>query len=305
MEWVLFVRSQTEHWLQDLPTDIRIEVVDIPHYSIAEQTHWPKILRNSGINELFVPHFNAPLRCPVPFTVVIHDLILHRYPNQASLLRQIAYRFLLKNAVKNAKHVIAVSQFTASEIQKYYKITPLVVTEAVGDAFQVPSQSDRENVQQKFSLPKKYFLYVGNAKQHKNVELLINAFTAARLLNTELLLASPGPEAAALQLPPSVRRLTKVSDEELPALYAQAEAFVTASLYEGFCLPILEALACECPVIAANTSAIKELQTEGVQLIEPTVEAFTQAFQNFLRPEHINTPNRTWKQVAMEILLHL
>lgn len=302
IEWVLFVRSQAEHWLQDLPNDIRIETADIPHYSLAEQWQWPKCIQAAGINELFVPHFNAPLRCPVPFVVVIHDLILHRYPNQASLLKQIAYRVLMKNAVKNAKAIIAVSEFTASEIKQQYTVEPIVITEAVGSAFRKANEAEMQKAQQKFSLPKKYYLYVGNAKQHKNVQVLTDAFTQAHLTDTELLLVSPGKEAQQLSLPQSVRILENVTDSDLPALYTSAQAFVTASLYEGFCLPVLEALACECPVIAANTSAIKELQTDGVQLVEPTIPAYTYAFENFNRPSKIKKPTRTWNAVASDVL---
>lgn len=301
VQWVLFVRSKDELWLKDLPKSIQIVTADIPHYSLAEQTTLPKIIKVSGIDELFVPHFNVPFRCPVPFTVVVHDLILHRYPNQSSFVKRFAYRFLMKHAVKNAKSIISVSEFTASEIQKYYHQDSTTVTEAVSAAFAAPNPPEIERVQQVHFLPEKYFLYVGNAKQHKNVQVLISAFVQAALKNTALILVSPGPEAAALQLPSTVRRLTNVPDEDLPVLYAKAQAFMTASLYEGFCLPVLEALSCDCPVIAANTSAIPELAAEGVVLVEPTAEAFTAALLNFSKPKHVAPPTRTWEQVAAEV----
>ena len=304
VQWILFVRSAHEPWLQTLPSHVRVVVADIVHYSFAEQVRLPRLLYKEHLDLFFALHFNVPLRLTIPSVVVLHDLILHAYPNASSVCKQWIYKLVLRTALRRARAIIAVSAFTQKEAVRYFgakiqqKIT--VVPEAVSSTFCPPSASTQERVQHKHNLPQKYFLYVGNAKQHKNVSLLLDAFVKASLEDTELLLVSPGKEAEALLLPSGVRRLKSVTDTDLPVLYTKAQAFVTASLYEGFCLPILEARACYCPVIASNTSAMPELAAPGVQYVQPTVEAFSNAFVHFACPAVVEPSTRTWEDVARE-----
>jgi len=119
--YTLFVQSKEETWLKTLPEGgFSVTQAPYPHYSLREQLLFPALLRSSKLDLLFAPHFNVPLFCPVPFVVVIHDLILHRYPNQASVLQRVAYRFLMRHVVKSARRIIAVSHFTASELLATY-----------------------------------------------------------------------------------------------------------------------------------------------------------------------------------------
>lgn len=304
LSFTLFVRSENEEWLKKLRGECSIVEADIPHYSVAEQYRFPSLIKKSGIDLLFAPHFNIPLRCNVPVVVTIHDLILHRYPNQASYLRRSAYRFLMKRSVCNAKQIIAVSEFTAQEIASLYgdnyreKVT--VIHEGISSQFSPRSKEEQEAVRNSYDLPGDFFLYIGNAKEHKNVHLLIDAFAMASP-NADLLLVTGGKEAERLTLSPGVKILHSVPDEDLPALYSAARATVTASLYEGFCFPVLEAAACECPVIATNGSAIAEVAPVGALLLNPTVEAFADAFAN--PPERCESVrNRTWKEAAKKTL---
>lgn len=283
-QYVLIVRSAGESWIDPIRDRVEMIVADIPHYSVAEQTKLPGILRRAHIDLLFSPHFNVPFFCPVPFVATIHDLILHRFPNQASFVKQCAYRILMHRSIRRARSVIAISEFVKSEIRSAYGVSAekktTVISEGVDASYTPRSEAGCNQVKTAYGLQKPYFLYVGNAKEHKNVKLLIDAFTEANLQEAELVLVSGGPEfGRLLPLPQNVRQLTNVSDADLPALYSGAVATVTASVYEGYCLPVAEALACGCPVIAPDRSAIPEiLEGRGV-LIEPTVEAFTAAFQ--------------------------
>lgn len=294
VRYVLFVRSRDEAWLKELslPED-QIIIADIPHYSLAEQISFPSLLKKSKIDLLFSPHFNVPFFCPVPFVVTVHDVILHRYPNNAPLFKQIAYRILLSRAVRKAERVIAVSQFTADELRSLYatRLAPVtVIHEGVTENFQPASDADCARVRSTYALPSSFFLYVGNAKQHKHVELLLKAFAAVPETSPELILCTGGKEAESLVLPPRARRIADVADADLPALYTLATAFVTASLYEGFCLPVAEAEACGCPVIATNRAAIPEIASESAILLEPTVEDYTEAL--------LHPPARTGKSVT-------
>ena len=285
-EYILFVRDTQEEWFYRLPRHIRDQAIkaDIPHYSLQEQILLPSILKKAKIDLLFSPHFNVPLFCPIPFVVTIHDLILHRFPNKAGWLKQFFYRRVMDSALQRAQAVIAVSYFTASEIKAIYgkKIAgkTIVIHEGVGKEFVSQNREKIESVLLKYDLKKPFFLYVGNAKEHKNVQVLMDAFAELNDPSKELILVSGGSEMKRLHQRRGARVLSSVRDADLPALYSFAIAFVTASLYEGFCLPVIEASAMGCPVIATNRAAIREVASAGSLLIEPTVDAFLKAFHN-------------------------
>ena len=294
-EYGLIVKSAQEPWIAALPKKVRTIETSIPHYSLKEQTELMTVVHNLQPSLLFSPHFNVPLLINMPYIVTVHDLILHRFPNRASLLKKIGYRLLMKRAVQHASAVLTVSSFVAQELTSTYGediASKMHVTfEGVNPHFAPRSEADIAAVRAKHKLTSPYFLYVGNAKQHKNVPLLLEAFAKAELPDTQLILVSGGEEAKRLSLPVNVRLLAGISDDDLPALYAGATAFVTASLYEGFCLPAAEALACGCPVIAVNRGPLPEVTGGHALLIEPTVDAFVDAFRN---PPSNRTPQLLW-----------
>lgn len=306
LDFVLIVRSRGESWI---PHGAECIEADISHYSFREQTELPAIIRKTECDLLFSPHFNVPYLCPVPFVVTIHDLILHRYPNNASWLKRIAYHLLIDRAVRRAQTVIAVSAFTAQEVADVYGSSvakkTVTITEGVDESYVPASPDDIHRVRSAYAIQKPYFLYVGNAKQHKNVRLLIQAFVAAQCSDMELILVSGGAEFNALMpLPPHVRQLTDVSDADLPVLYSGAAAFVTASLYEGYCLPVAEALACACPVIATDHPVIAETSAGHAMLIEPTIETFAEAFRN-PPSDRRRYVSGTWDEAARQTIAAL
>jgi glycosyltransferase involved in cell wall biosynthesis len=306
VSWVLFVQSEEEDWLKALTPFAKIVVADVPHYSVAEQRKLPRIIRNSEIDILFVPHFNVPLCCPVPFVVTIHDLILHRYANNASFAKKVAYKLLMRHAVKKAQHIIAVSNFTKQELVSVYgeSIAPKSssIHEGISSDFSPKSPEDQKEVQDRYRLPQNYFLYVGNAKEHKNVQLLIDAYEKAGITDADLILVTSGKEITNLGLPAGVHILSSVSDKDLPALYSGARAFVTASLYEGYCFPVLEAAACNCPVIATNGSAIAEVAPANSMLLPPDKKAFSQAFLHPPSKSTLCAVSPSWEKAAHETL---
>ncbi len=308
ISYVLIVRHKKEQWI---PVGAKVIEADIPHYSLAEQLMLPGIIRSLKADLLFSPHFNVPFFCPIPFVVTVHDLILHRYPNNASFMKRAAYRLQIGRAIRKAKSIIAVSSFTASEIADAYgadaKRKTVTVLEGVDDSYQPSSASECARVRTQYQLERPFFLYVGNAKEHKNVQVLLDAYDQSGITDTQLILVSSGPEAAKLNLPEGVRILRNVSDTDLPSLYSAAQCLVTASLYEGYCLPVAEALACGCPVIASHRTAIPETAAGHAMLIEPTVSSFVDAFKH---PPARKTPVvvGTWKQAGkatQELLVDL
>ncbi len=300
IHYVVLVRHAAD--LPDVRLPHRILLADIPHYSLAEQTRLPALLKASGADLAFFPHFNAPFFCPIPFVATVHDLILHRHPGDASFLKQAAYRILVHRALRRAIAVIAVSEWTKRDVTTMYghgiAAKTTVVGEGVNESFCPQPLARIEDVRLRYGLQRPFFLYVGNCKPHKNVPMLLDAFSLARP-DADLLLVSGGADARALRLPPNVRLLENVPDADLPLLYGAARCFVTASLEEGYCLPVAEALACGCPVIGTNRSAIPEILSGHGLLAEPTVEAFEAAFDN---PPTLAAPVRigSWAKAAEE-----
>lgn len=295
-EFVLFVQSVNDPWLETIKTnnqsfdgaqDRQLITSNSPHYSLTEQLQFPSLIKKSGIDLFYSPHFNVPLRCPVPFIATIHDLILHRYPNHAPHLKRIAYRKLMKYAVKKSEALIVVSDFTSREVSSVYGETAQekmhVIGEGVASVFQPASESDIRAVREKYQLERDFYLYVGSAKEHKNVQMLIDVFEASHLAEAhDLVLATGGKEATSLKIrSPAIKRFADVSDSDLPALYTAVRCFVTASLYEGYCLPIVEARACGCPVIATDATAIPEVCDETCALVSPNdPNALSRAMQS-------------------------
>jgi len=299
-DFVLFVRSLDEQWLEAIPSHVAILTADFDHYTFKEQFAFPRLLKKLHLDLFFSPHFNVPFFCPVPFVVTIHDLILHRYPNQTSFIKQMAYRILMKRAVYKSEHIIAVSCYTQSELLSVYGNTisekVSVVAEGVSPVFTPKATVD---VCKKYHIPKEFFLYVGNAKEHKNVQMLVDAH---RSLSSPpaLVLVSGGSEARQLTLHDGVILLQNISFDDLPSFYATAKCFVTPSLYEGFCLPILEARSSDCPVIAVDATAIPEVSGPSAMLASPSVEALAKALSN---PPAKSTPPEdvfSWENAAIQ-----
>ncbi len=303
LSWVLLVKRSNEVWLKNLPSTVEIIEIKAEHYSLAEQFEVRRALKKSKSGLLFSLHFNVPFFCPVPFVATIHDLILHRYPNQASLVKQVGYRIIMRRTVRRARELIVISEFTKYELLNFYgrlarkKIT--LIYEGVDKIFQPVSVEKQSQARQKYGLQKPFFLYIGNAKQHKNVQTLIDAFASLQSNTQELLLITGGKELAALQVKNGIRVVNEVSNEDLPALLSASLALVTASLYEGFGLPVAEAIATGAKVIAVDGSSIPEAAQGQAYLVEPTVEAFAAAMRNVAQlPSPTSKTTFSWEATA-------
>jgi glycosyltransferase involved in cell wall biosynthesis len=281
-DYVVLTRAGAE---VDLP--VRTTVADIAHYSVAEQTKLPGIVAATGCDLAFYPHFNAPVVSRTPYVVTVHDLILHRYPGDASWAKQRVYRTLLRRNLRAARAVIAVSEWTRQDIERHYGAGVAAKTsvsgEGSGDTFGPRDEAEVAAARARHGLERDYFLYAGNAKPHKNLDVLVAAHRASGV-DADLVLVTGDPDAARLE-GPAVVVARGVDDDELAALYSGARAFTTASLDEGYCLPVAEALACGCPVIASECGAIPETARGHARLVAPTVEAWTEALRQPVAPQ--------------------
>jgi len=269
--------------------------VKIPHYSWSEQVVYPAILRKTDLDLIHYTNFNSPIWWrQVPSVVTIHDLTLWFFAGrtQKSWWKKWAYSLAIRQACRNAKKIIAITESTKKDIINILHINPdkiEVIYESVAERYKpITDQQRIENLKHKFNISKPYLLYVGQWRQHKNVVRLIRAFNSLLRryqLDYQLVLAgkidSECPEVLTtiqqLGLTSNVVLTGYIPDSDLPLLYNGAEVFVFPSLYEGFGLPPLEAMACGTPVVSSQASCMPEVLGDAVHYFDPlNIESMVQ-----------------------------
>ncbi len=223
-------------------------------------------------NDLFFsPGYNTPLYCRGRFVFTIHDLSHIRCPENTSPLIQLYYATVMKRACHRAASILTVSEFTRREIVEWSGVPPeRVVNVGCGvDPAYCPEGDS-------YGLPFPYLLCVSNRKRHKNEFRVVEAFAKSGLpAGTRLVLAGNTTTELAdcierHHLTPLVHFMGVVPEEKLPSLYRGAVALVFPSLYEGFGLPLLEAMACGIPVVTGNITAMPEVAGDAALLVDPT-----------------------------------
>lgn len=245
-------------------------------YSPAEQAlPFTAAFRDTDL--LWVPHYNVPLAYRGPLALTIHDIAPVGLPEIfASALKRRFARLLIERGVARASAILADSAFTAQEMIERLGVPPGKITVAhlgLEDSWPVDAPGHREDD----GVP--YLLYVGNVKPNKNLSALLKAFAQVQdRIPHRLLLAGrirgfgTGDEAvirAAESFGDRVRFTGEISDSELISLYAGATALVLPSLYEGFGLPLLEAMQLGCPVLASTAGSLPEIGSDAALYFDP------------------------------------
>ena len=220
---------------------------------------------------LFSPITEAPLFADCRFIVMVHDLIPLRF--RVSRAQAWLHRYYVPRVVNAAEHILCNSAATAADLTQFYGVSPKKITPIL-------LAHDAQHFRP-LGLPRKnYFLLLGRQTPYKNSAIALQAF--AKLPHREayeIWIAGPLDsryiptlqlQANALGITPQVKFLNYVSYKELPVLLNQALALIFPSLWEGFGLPVLEAMACGTPVIAANRASIPEVTGDAALLVEPT-----------------------------------
>ena len=262
-------------------------------YTLAEQILMPFYIGREKLDLMHFPHFNVPIFIPVKFVVTIHDLILTKFPTiRATTLspifyrvKNLAYKIVIWLAIKRARMVIAVSQFTKDDIVAQFKINPKKVRVTHEGVAQLLSEEifDDKKVLLGYNISRPFLLYVGNAYPHKNLEGLIRIFFNLRQKKEDLLLVLVGKHDYFYS---RVEEFAKkywskncpiifpgfVPDEKLAVLFKNAIAYIFPSFYEGFGLPPLEAMANGCPVVSSDKSSLPEILGEAAVYFNPEDE---------------------------------
>jgi len=284
-EYVLISRPEDLEFTQTLGPNIRGVISTAGNYSVREQFSIPSIVRRERVDVFHAPHYVLPPLLSCPSVVTIHDCIHLMFPQY--LPSRLAYtyaRAFMWAATHRSAHVLTVSEASKRDILRFYRIPPDKITvayNAIDERFNhMPADEDIARVKERFQLHDPFVLYVGNIRPHKNVERLIEAFALVRtgaLANTKLLII--GDEISKYptlrravhtgKLHKHVRFLGYVGRDTLAALYRLATVFAFPSLYEGFGLPPLEAMASGTPVVTSNVSSLPEVVGDAAILVDP------------------------------------
>ncbi len=251
-------------------------ILAVPYSPFAPQSQWhlARAVAQTGTALYHSPYYIYPYAIRIPRVVTIHDTIPTRFPHYFSPPKRLVIRLLKRLAIHRATHILADSRATAEDVKRFYGVEEARLTVAhlaPAPHFRPQPQEAIARVRERYALPARYFLYVGSAKPHKNVDFLVQVWETMTRQNTSIPLlvlvglGSQGKGWTSTGAP--LRVLGFVPEEELPALYAGARAFLFPSLYEGFGLPVLEAMACGTPVVCHTIPALQEVVGEGGWLL--------------------------------------
>lgn len=284
-DYLLFVRPEDRDFAADLPPNFRCVVERSPVYSLREIGWMSWRIWRSRLDLYHATHYVLPAIVPCPTVVTIHDIIHLLYPGflpnrAASLYAQGMFR----HSVARADRIVAVSNNTRNDVLEYFSVDEdkvRVVYNGVEDRFRQSLREDELHaVLDEVGVCRPYLLFVGNPKPHKNLDRVIKAYARARSragFDAPLVCvgARPGTDfklerrARQLGIGDHIRLLGHVDGKVLPALYQGASLFLYPTLYEGFGLPVVEAMASGVPVITSNTSSLKEIAQGYAELVNP------------------------------------
>jgi glycosyltransferase involved in cell wall biosynthesis len=244
---------------------------------------YPRLRPGTPADVLHCPTFRGPFRSSTPLVVTVHDLAVLAHPEWFNRWTGTYSRLAVPRVVAAAARLIAVSEHTSRELQERLRVPEAkirVVPNAVEDVFTPDGPA----------APGDYVLAVGTLEPRKNLARIAEAVDGElRVVGT--------PGWGGVSLPPNATWLGDVSDEELAELYRGARCLVYASLYEGFGIPVAEALACGCPVVTSTGSPMQELAGTDATYVDPLdVQSIRAGIDGVAKP----TPRRfpSWAEVA-------
>lgn len=287
-EYVIFLtKEDMKEW--DQPGEnFKVVETDIIHYSIDEQRKFGKMVDKENLDLIHYTNFNHPVFCRTPFVVTIHDMIMSLYPvgrKQSNPIRKFAYDYIMKHAARAAKKVIVPSVASKEDVIKMLgaKREDVIVTyEAVDAEYEgKTNEKIRKEILAQYKLEEPYLMFVSQWRPHKGIIPLLEAYEILREKyddKVDLLIGGkhnadfPEIMAKVGEVQEKVGGVVTpgfIPEEDLPALYDGAMIYVLSSLYEGFCLTHLEAMAAGVPVATSNTSCMPEVLQDAAEYFDP------------------------------------
>ena len=333
-DWQIHLLRRADCW-PDYQMD-RLQAPNVVHHisqlppmSPRQYTVLPNLARQLGVDLIHYPHFDAPVWWqPVPVVATIHDakyLVRPNFFTNLSTLKRLYMRLCFQATLQRAAAVITDSYNTAQDLKRLFQPSTKclsVVHLAADPQFRPAAPPTVAAVRSKYNLVRPFVLTVGEQRPHKNHVGLLRAYANSHSRTTHDLVVvgrqygdyvAPQQLTETLGLGDQVHFLTGIDFQELVALYSAAALFVLPSLYEGFGLPILEAMACGVPVIAAKTTSTGEIAGAGAFLIDPTCDdEITVAIDRLLTDDSVRqaliakgTAHKrsfTWRKTAKKTL---
>ena len=276
---------------------LQIQPIEYSAFHPRAIWRWRAILREHPVDRFYTPyHVWAPVQLPCPLISMVHDLIYDRYPlSMPHAYAWPLYKLASNLAIRRSDRIIAPSHVTAYDIVRFTgvdadKIT--VIPLGVDARFRhVHDPHQRQVVRTRYGLPEKFVLALGTRRRHKNINRLVAGFAhIAGDVPQTLVIVGPTGGAwlrsraiVALTRQRRIIELQYVEEQDLATLYSMAELFVQPSIIEGFGLPVLEAMACGCPVACSNTSSLLEVAGDAALLFDPfSVPALAAALRQAL-----------------------
>ncbi|MEI6045398.1 MAG: glycosyltransferase family 1 protein, partial [Chloroflexota bacterium] len=276
-------RHNLPELVQRYPQRLKLVETGVRTISLDEQWRLFGLVRQHHFNLWHTPYYIRPYLLPCPSVLTVYDvtgsLIAGALPSRKARL---LFEMTTRLALLSSPHLISISDATRTDIIRLYKARSdkiKVIPLGVDEEFRPFSEDEKIQARLRLKLPPNYLLYVGINKPHKNLERLLEAFKIFRERtgsSVVLILAGREDPRYAPALHEKAQRLGldeqavrfwgEVNEKELPALYGCADLFLFPSLYEGFGLPVLEAMASGTPVICADNSSLPEVAGEATLL---------------------------------------
>jgi len=332
-QYVVFLRKENFDEYQPYNKNFTKVLADHRWYSFSEQFLFPRLLKKYKFDLMHFPHFNVPLLYRRKFVLTIHDLILIHFPTLRATklnplwywVKYVGYKWTISSAISRARNIIAVSEFTKNDIigrypQSQEKIN--VTHEACDDLCRI-SNTTPHHILEKYGIIKPYLLYVGNAYPHKNLERLVDAFELVSAAFPEMQLALVGKEDffytrlkehVLKKNISNVHFLGFVPDQDLDVLYRFAQTYVFPSLYEGFGLPPLEAMAKGAVVVSSEHPCMQEILGDAAWYVDAhSAKNFADGIMKVLEDKNLRlsliekgyqqTRKYSWEKMASETLV--
>jgi glycosyltransferase involved in cell wall biosynthesis len=333
-QYFIFLKSENFSQYEPKTRNFKKVLADYHWYTLEEQIKLPRLLGKYRLDLMHFPHFNVPIFYFGRFVVTIHDLILLHFPTERSStlspllyrLKFLMYKIVISSAIRRSCRIIAVSRFTKKDILDNYRYIPnekVKITYEACDDYCALSPNKDDEILKKYGIIKPYLLYVGNAYPHKNLERLTIAFLKVKekLPDTKLVLVGKMDyfykrlrrEVVLKKNIKGVIFLGYVADHELGTIYHNANLYVFPSLYEGFGLPPLEAMANGTPVISSDHACMKEILGESARyfdaknvddiarnILEVSIDKDVR--RNLVERGYRRIGSYSWKKMARETL---